>query len=280
MNRFVRSLAFVLALLQPAVAAATPPLPAGVLEAGGSAVATGVIDGDTLVLDDGSEVRLVGIQAPKLPLGREHVAKWRLADEAKAALAELTLGRRLALHYGGARRDRYGRHLAHLALPDDGWVQGALLAAGLARVYSFADNRALVAEILALEDAARRAGRGIWALQWYAVRGPEELVPLIGTFQVVEGRIVDAAEVRGRRFLNFGADWRTDFTVTVSARDWKRFAEAGLTLDNYAGRRVRVRGWLDSHNGPSIGATHPDQIELLETPARAISHPIGSSDRR
>ena len=40
------------------------------LEAGTTAVVVEVIDGYTLLLDDGTEVRLVGIQAPKLPLGR------------------------------------------------------------------------------------------------------------------------------------------------------------------------------------------------------------------
>ena len=34
------------------------------LEAGGAARVVSVVDGDTLWLDDGAEVRLVGIQAP------------------------------------------------------------------------------------------------------------------------------------------------------------------------------------------------------------------------
>ena len=96
------------------------------------------------------------------------------------------------------------------------------------------------------------------------MRTPEETEGLIGSFQVVEGRVVDAAAVRGRRFLNFGADWRTDFTVTVAPADWKRFAAAGLSVQDYEGRRVRVRGWLDRINGPSIDATHPEQIEVLD----------------
>ncbi|MDX1711307.1 MAG: thermonuclease family protein [Rhodovibrionaceae bacterium] len=123
-----------------------------------------IIDGDTLVLDDGRQVRLVGIQAPKLPLGRAGFQAWPLAEEAKAALAELTLGRELRLAYGGRRMDRHGRVLAHVQTADGLWVQGMLLGAGLARVYSFADNRTAVDRMLALEARARAAGRGIWAL--------------------------------------------------------------------------------------------------------------------
>jgi endonuclease YncB( thermonuclease family) len=48
-----------------------------------------VIDGDTVVLDDGKEVRLVGIQAPKLPLNRPNFKEWPLAPEAKDELEKL-----------------------------------------------------------------------------------------------------------------------------------------------------------------------------------------------
>ena len=64
---------------------------AAALEAGGSALIVSVTDGDTLTLDDGTVVRLVGIQAPKLPLGRPGFEAWPLADEARAALEELGL---------------------------------------------------------------------------------------------------------------------------------------------------------------------------------------------
>ena len=42
------------------------------------------------------------------------------------------------------------------------------------------------------------------------------------------------------------------------------FAAAGLAPEDYQGRRLRVRGWLKSLNGPMIVATHPEQLEILE----------------
>ena len=141
-----------------------------------------IVDGDTLLLEDGSEVRLVGVQAPKLPLGRPGFTAWPLAEAAKAALAELVQGRRLGLAFTGRRLDRHGRHLAHLVRDEDGlWIQGELLRRGLARVYSFADNRALVPEMLALEREARAGGLGIWAEAFYALRGPDEAGGHIGS---------------------------------------------------------------------------------------------------
>jgi hypothetical protein len=70
--------------------------------------------------------------------------------------------------------------------------------------------------------------------------------------------------VRGRAYLNFGADWKQDFTVTLAPAVRRLFEAEGHDPRAYEGRRIRVRGWLKSFNGPMIEATHPEQIELLE----------------
>ncbi len=250
-------------LLLPAAAPAAPAKTLEGLISGGDGMVESVVDGDTLVLAQGMTVRLVGIQAPKLPLGRPHVRLQPLAAKAKARLEELTLGRRVGLAYGGQRRDRYGRALAHLEV-DGKWVQGELLRAGLARVYSFRDNRARVIEMLELEQAARRARRGIWRHSFYRVRQSDETKGALDEFQLVEGRVLTAAVVRGRTYLNFGEDWRRDFTVTIAPRDRRGFVKAGFDPKSYANQRIRVRGWLYWRNGPMIEATHPEQIEVIE----------------
>jgi len=228
-----------------------------------------VVDGDTVLLDDGRHVRLVGIQSPKLPLGRPGFEAWPLAEEAKAALSALTLGRDVGLGYGGRRNDRHGRALAHLYLLDEAggpglWVQGALLEAGMARVYSFADNRALIGEMLASERRARTLSRGIWADPFYAVRTPDGVDGHDGGFQIVEGIVLKAALVKGRVYLNFGADWKSDFTVTLAPAVRRVFEAEGIDPLVYDGKRVRVRGWIESYNGPMIEASHPEQIEVIE----------------
>lgn len=242
------------------------PLPAQAeLVRDGMARVTSVVDGDTLLLDTGREVRLVGLQAPKLPLGRRNFQSWPLAEEAKAALEELTQGRALTLSYGGARQDRHNRLLAHLHRSEDGlWVQGEMLRRGMARVYSFPDNRAVVGEMLALEQEARAARRGIWGHSYYRVLDHSEAGRFIDSFQLVEGRVL-AAERRGNRaYLNFDADWRSDFTITLDNRALRLFEQAGIDPTEMAGKKIRIRGWLKSFNGPAIDATHPEQIEVLD----------------
>ena len=58
---------------------------AGALVKSGQGRVVDVVDGDTLFLDNGVQVRLVGIQAPKLPLGRRNFKTWPLAKDAKKA---------------------------------------------------------------------------------------------------------------------------------------------------------------------------------------------------
>ncbi|MEO3427969.1 thermonuclease family protein [Pelagibius sp. CAU 1746] len=270
MSRFGPALLAILLLLPAPLFAALPAraeMPAAFFNAlepaaGGDVV--DVVDGDTLILRDGREIRLVGIQAPKLPLGRAGFEAWPLSPEAQAFLEDLTLGKTLSLGFGGRRGDRHGRVLAHLFDAEGRWIQGEILKAGLARVYSFSDNRALVAEMLALEREARAARRGIWADPYYAVRSAEEAGRWLGGFELVEGRV--SAVGRGGRntYLNFGADWRSDFTIALDHRARRAFEEARIDPEGYEGKRVRVRGWLKQRNGPMIGVTHPEQIEELE----------------
>ena len=230
-----------------------------------------VTDGDTVVLDSGLVVRLIGTQAPKLPLGREGFPTWPLAPEAKAALETLALNRPVRLGYGGEEVDRYERALAHLFVkgPEgEQWAQQAMIAQGLARVYSFPDNRACLDLLLAAEGRARAAGLGIWSDPYYSVRAadrPEDLLARAGHYELVEGRVLLADRSGGRVYLNFGRFWKQDFTAVIEASALRLFAEDGFDPLALEGALVRIRGWVDDRDGPRIEVTHPEQIEVLAT---------------
>lgn len=242
---------------------AEPRLPPG-LEDGGSVAVAAVIDGDSLTLVDGRTVRLVGLQAPRLSKGRRDFPEWPFAREATAALDALLAGQTVTLRYGGARADRYGRVLAHLVRADGLWVEGEMLREGMARVYTFADNRAALEPMLALEREARAAKRGIWADPFYSVRTPEEAPRYAGRFEIVEGRIVDGARTAGGVFLNFGADWHTAFTLRLRSDALKLFRAARLDPLALTGTMVRVRGWIRRDRQRAvIDITHPEEIERL-----------------
>ena len=212
----------------------------------------------TLETGDGAvEVRLAELDAPDAAASGE----W---------LQTRLLGQDIRLGYDGLLRDRYDRAVAQVHVWLDGeeiWVQAALVSAGLARVLTHPGNRQAATPLLLLETQARAERLGLWSDPAFHVRDthPDALAQDIGSVQLVEGRVLEVTRLRsGRTYINFGLDYRTDFTVVVEAGDEAAFEEAGRPLADLAGRLVRVRGWIEAENGPLIRIDHPERIEWLE----------------
>ncbi len=223
-----------------------------------------VIDGDTLILKDKTRVRLVGIEAPRLMPDRDKFGTWSIGYKSAELLSRLALGKFVTLYFGGTRRDRYGRALAHLFRDDGLWLQGEMLKAGMARVYTFPDNRAVVPEMMALEQQARQRKLGLWAVDYFKVKDQRTSAKYRNSFQLVTGTVRAVAHIRGTYYLNFGDDWRTDFTVVIKSAAARKFIKAGIDPESYQGKTIVIRGWLKMFNGPMIEATHPEQIRTAD----------------
>lgn len=247
-----------------------------------------VKDGETLQLTDGTVVRLVNAKAPTAPIAARGDRPWPMVNEAKEALSKLASGAEVELRYGGTRTDRHGYALAQVYVVKGGeriWLQSELVGKGLARVYSFPDNHACVSELLAREAEARAKGEGVWGSWAYRVLAAdnvERLGRLTRSYQLVEGVVAQVGESGARIYLNFDKDWRRDFTVLIERKDGETFKAAGIDPKALAGKKLRVRGWIEWRNGPMIHATHVEQIELLpdggasspqvpDAPARAMA---------
>lgn len=223
-----------------------------------------VIDPLTLKLDDGRTIALAGLDYPDL----DYYAPGQIASTAMKILKDMLLNRKVAVYQTkeakAGRINRMGHHIAHLAREEDGvWAQGAMLALGLARVRTTGSNPEMAAQMYALEKAARESKTGLWSVTGYSVLTPEEAEKHIGSFAVVEGAVRSAAMKSNRLYLNFGNDWRKDFTVSISAADRRAFHKAGLDPQQWGGKKLRVRGWISSYNGPYIEIDHPERFELL-----------------
>ena len=248
--------------LAPASVAAEPQPCA--MRGGRTAAVAEALDGGALRLADGSEATLAGIVLPNRLDGE--AGSPALAEAARARVAQLTVGASVRLVAAARRPDRYGRMAAQV-FANGAWLQGELLKAGLARVSAVAEPAGCAKALAALEAEARRARRGLWADPGYAVRDAEDLGALnrlVGRFAVVEGRVLAAGQARGTTYLNFGRHWKEDFTVKIRGRA-RKGVEAALG-DPLAlkGRRIRVRGWIESENGPMIAVARAEQIELAE----------------
>ena len=110
-------------------------------------------------------------------------------------------------------------------------------------------------ELLACEAEARAKGAGVWGISAY--------------------RVVAANN------LNFDKDWHRDFTVLVDLKHNDALKAAGVDAKALAGKRLRVRVWIEWRNGPMIHVTHVEQIEILPdagaaTPQTPETRPPGA----
>lgn len=237
-----------------------------------------VIDGETLLLDSGEDVRLIGALAPKpdtLSVEPRDVKPrdWPPARDALAALEALVADRSVTLRTEGQPRDRYGRALAQVyagrAGPDRTgvWVQENLIRNGHARAYALPGNAGCLGALLKAETEARAAKRGLWVQDVYRVRSASEvdaLLRLAGRFTLVEGRVAQVTRAQRTTYINFGADWRHDFTASLASAIIERSNDGAKRVAALAGRSVRVRGWIERHNGPMIMLSSLDEIEVLD----------------
>ena len=255
-----------------ACAQATLPAPTACrFEPAGSGMVVAVIDGRSFSSEDGREIRLAGIEVPPPPRPGESSRHAEAGRAARAALEAIIGGRTVELRHNGEATDRYGRALAFAYLGHGRSLQSAaheMLGRGFARVSAQVGDRACAEELWARERAARQARLGLWGAEpYYAVTAAGSLTALTagrGQFSVVEGRVASVRESGGIIYVNFGRRWSEALTVTISKRNERTFAAAGVDPRLLEHRRLRVRGTIEERSGPRIEARSPEQIEIAD----------------
>jgi len=122
-----------------------------------------VIDGDTIEVayqGQRERVRYIGINAPEIHHPRKGVEYY--GQEAQAANRRLVEGKTVRLEFDVQRRDRYGRLLAYVFLPDGTFVNAWLVEHGYAQVMTIPPNVRYQDLFLRLQREAREARRGLW----------------------------------------------------------------------------------------------------------------------
>ena len=230
-----------------------------------------VIDGRTLMLEDGREVRLAAIEvAPLTAATADRQERNAAGRAAQRALAELTLGGDITLRQDEASADRYGRILAFGFVAQQGktWrsLQQELLAQGHARLAARVEPPACLPGLRARERDARRATLGLWADPDYSAQPadkPADIAARRGRFTVVEGDVVSVRESRGTTYINFGHRWSESFTAVILKRNAGALLAAGIDPKRLRGRRVDVRGFVELRGGPRIEVARPEQIAVV-----------------
>lgn len=240
-------------------------------------------DGDTLWLASGGRIRLDGIDTLEIPHKPADIDRClpsnrrpnpqgsecdlTLANAAKAMLRDLAAGKIVRLQINPDRRtDRYDRILAQIYVPDghggEIWAEEKLLASGLAYVYPLSGREIDTPRMMAIEKTARAAKLGVWQLPEMQPTPAEQAATQYGHYAFIQGKVVDAAKIKNKIYLNFGADWHSDFTVMVERHDWNNFRDFDLLA--LKGKTILARGFLHEDNGPMLRANNPGQLEIIE----------------
>ncbi len=220
-----------------------------------------VHDGDTLVLRDGRKVRLIGINAPELP--REDDPGQPYAEESRDALRGLFAppDDELDLRYDGERFDRYGRLLAHLYRRDGTSVHAWLLERGYAVAIAVPPNLESQDCYRRAEEHARKAGLGLWQLEYYrplpaSAIGPDS--PESG-FRFVRGKVIRVGAGTGAVWLNLEGG----LALRIARPDLRNFP--GFKPRDLIGRSVVARGWLITRGAaPLMQIRHPSSLQVVE----------------
>jgi len=130
-----------------------------------------VIDGDTFVCS-GEKVRLIGVDTPESRINRR-VYKQRILGDVRTII-KLGLmakrfterlippGTRVRLEFDVQKRDRYGRLLAYVYLPDGRMLNEILLREGYAMLLTIPPNTKYVERFRRAYRYARESGKGLW----------------------------------------------------------------------------------------------------------------------
>lgn len=134
---------------------------------------TRAVDGDTLVLETGERVRLIGIDTPELHVSNKLYRDARRSKQDTATIQKLgkrsyeftrnlVEGKRVSLEFDVERHDRYGRLLAYVYLKDGTFVNAKIVEEGYASLMTYPPNVKYADLFLKLYREARQNQRGLW----------------------------------------------------------------------------------------------------------------------
>jgi len=131
------------------------------------------VDGDTLELENGERVRLIGIDTPEMHASdklqrdsrRTHQdisVIQKLGAQACEFTKNLVEGKRVSLEFDAERNDKYGRLLAYVYLKDGTFVNAEIVKQGYASLMTYPPNVRYVDLFGGLYQEARENKRGLW----------------------------------------------------------------------------------------------------------------------
>jgi micrococcal nuclease len=219
---------------------------------------TWVYDGDTLRLEDGRKLRLIGINAPEV--GHHQKQDEPFAQAATQALIQLidASKRQIGVQYDQERLDRHGRLLAHIYTNEDLSINAQMIRKGLAAAITVSPNVWNAECYYQAEQEARNQSLGIWKDD---TLGPVESIRLprnSNGFHIVTGEVVRIGKSNRATWINLDGD----VALRIDHSDRKYFPL--LDFQDLLGKRIEARGWIYTHKQQlRIHISHPRSMTVI-----------------
>ena len=222
------------------------------------------IDGDTVKLSGGRLLRYIGIDTPEVRIkkGDKFVYDPQpFALDAKEFNRRLVEGKTARIEFDVEGKDRYGRMLGYLFI-DDTLVNAKLVEAGLAVLYTKPPNVKYTDLFVSLQKEARKKKKGLWGA--YEVISSSQAYRFIDQIRTVRDKVLNTHKSLKAVFLNFGRNYREDFTVVIFKNCLENFYKKSIEPHIfYRGKTVEVTGRIKEYNGPEIIVCSPEEITVI-----------------
>ncbi len=225
-----------------------------------------VHDGDTITLENGDKIRLIGINAPEVARKPGYGTTRRITrkaepygDAARDYLKHLLPKHTaITLQYGKDRKDHYGRTLAHLFLADGRNIQVLLLKKGLASALMIPPNTDYARCYLKVEKQARCQKIGLWSNK-NSILPSTQIKPGSRGFHLVRGKVTHIDRNTNGIWVQLGK-----LTLGIRPKNFNLFDIK--KLKSLTGKTLLVRGWLNRyhHNQFYMRIRHPLAIEVID----------------
>ncbi len=193
-----------------------------------------VYDGDTVVLENGKHVRLLGINTPEIESHQRAEEPGGVA--AKKWLQHQLQKSKVYLEFDQVRQDKYKRSLAHVFLPDGKHLNLAILEVGLATVSIIPPNGRYTDQLIQAQQHAEKQKLGIWSMPEYQVWPISQIPNHNKGWQRFTGTPVSIK--KGKKYT------RLIFSDKIDIRIANTNLNLFPALTTYLGKTLEIRGWV------------------------------------
>ena len=212
-----------------------------------------VIDGDTLLLESGEKVRLIGINTPEIDSrysqaqpGGEAASKW---------LRQTLHSPDIWLEYDAEQLDKYDRLLAHVFLESGDYLNARLLEQGLAMLTLTPPNLRYADILIQAQQSAESSVKGVWRLPAYQLKTMAEFKPGSNYAGWQRWRLTPKTLREGRKYSKLIVSQH--LIINIPQDKLALFPP----LQSYLEQPLEVRGWIRRDgNQHHILVKHPSAL--------------------